>query len=118
LSITPTSATSKVLVMINQAFLFSRNATSQGTSIQILRGASSVFASGADDTWYFNGQTDGTSTNVGNVGVLTYLDSPATTSSTTYKTQGRSLRTSLSASVVFQPDSNKNSVITLMEIGA
>jgi len=118
LSITPTSATSKVLVMINQAFWYSRSATSQGTSIQILRGATSVFASGADDTFYMNAGTDGTGILLGTVGALVYLDSPATTSATTYKTQGRSLRTSLSAQVVFQPDSNKTSVITLMEIGA
>jgi len=118
LSITPTSATSKILVMINQAFVFSRSATSQGASIQILRGATSVFASGADDTWYLVAGTDGTSINLGTIGSLVYLDSPATTSATTYKTQGRSLRTTLSAQVVFQPDSNKTSVITLMEIGA
>jgi hypothetical protein len=116
LSITPTLATSKVLVMINQQFFFSRSANDGGTSIQILRDASSVFATGDDDTWNFT--APGVSSYIiGNVGALVYLDSPATTSATTYKTQGRSQRTSLSAQVVFQQN-NKNSVITLMEIGA
>jgi hypothetical protein len=117
LSITPTSATSKILVMINQQFTYSRSANDGGVAIQILRGATSVFASGSDNTWE-NQQGSVASYRVGIVGALMYLDSPATTSATTYKTQGRSQRTSLSAQVVFQEASDKTSVITLMEIGA
>ena len=49
---------------------------------------------------------------------LTYLDSPATTSSVTYKTQGRLLSTGGGAQVNYQQDSTGISVITLMEIGA
>jgi hypothetical protein len=44
-----------------------------------------------------------------------YLDSPATTSATTYKIQGK---TNGTATVVFQGGTNDTSVITLLEIGA
>jgi hypothetical protein len=117
LSITPTSATSKVLVIINQVMKIQRSNSDNGGSIQILRGATSVFDVGGSEAWYdYHNNT--TLFEVNNVCALTYLDSPATTSATTYKTQGKSLRTTNSAQVVFQPDSDKKSVITLMEIGA
>jgi len=47
----------------------------------------------------------------------TYLDSPATTSATTYKTQGKADDTANSGSARFQQGSNP-SMITLIEIGA
>jgi hypothetical protein len=46
-----------------------------------------------------------------------YLDEPATTSSTTYKTQGNVLSTANSGQAIFQQDS-AISGITLIEIGA
>ena len=117
LSITPTSATSKILVMINQQFTIERANSDNGSSIQILRGATVVFEEGSSEAWYIYA-AGAANIAYGNVGALMYLDSPATTSATTYKTQGRSLRTTSSAQVTFQADSNKKSVITLMEIGA
>jgi hypothetical protein len=44
----------------------------------------------------------------------TYLDSPATTSAITYKTQFKSI----TGSTVFTQYDNSDSTITLMEIGA
>jgi hypothetical protein len=118
LSITPTSATSKVLVFINQYVLLDRTQVDQGVGIKIFRGATEVFATGtaAGAGYIFvSGATGGV-----NLGVrvpLTYLDSPATTSATTYTTQGRPLYSTNSGQVQFQ-HSSQPSVITLMEIGA
>jgi hypothetical protein len=106
-SITPTSATSKILVTVYQADVFkSTNDTS--VRIRLLRGATdivqfSLFSAG-------NGTT---ATNVnGSVGT-SFLDSPATTSSTTYKTTFASTGGNAVATVQF---SGATSTITLMEI--
>ena len=61
-----------------------------------------------------NGATDTTLVQVGN---MTYLDSPATTSATTYKTQIAVANTASSGYMRAQGDSVV-STITLMEIGA
>jgi len=114
-TITPTLATSKILVLINQIFYFQRTAAGgdQGVGIQILRGATSVFDTGGN-VWGAN-ITGSTAVQIGNVGALTYLDSPATTSATTYKTQAKNLRSS--GSSIYQ-DGSAPSAITLLEIGA
>jgi hypothetical protein len=115
LSITPTSATSKILVMINQLYKFDIAGNEQGHSMRILRGATEVYATGSSQTaGYLYGNTL-TSLGSGAITPLCYLDSPATTSSTTYKTQGR-LQTA-SGSCIYQINSG-TSIITLMEIGA
>jgi hypothetical protein len=115
LSITPTSATSKILVMINQMYKFDITGNEQGHSMRILRGATEVYATGSSQTaGYLYGNTL-TSLGSGGITPLCYLDSPATTSSTTYKTQGR-LQTA-SGSCIYQINSG-TSIITLMEIGA
>ncbi len=73
-SITPQSSTSKILVMTSQAFLASTNAANIG--MRLVRGASTVVWTN-DAAMYFDADT-GTTTNI------LYLDSPATTSSTSY----------------------------------
>jgi hypothetical protein len=114
-TITPTSATSKILVLINQSFYFQRTASGgdQGVGIQILRGATSVFDTGGN-IWGAN-ITGSSAVQIGHMGALTYLDSPATTSATTYKTQAKNLRAT--GSSVYQ-ESSVPSAITLIEIGA
>jgi hypothetical protein len=114
-TITPTSSTSKILVLVNQQLRFSRNSNDQGVGIRIMRGATSVFAS-ADSAFNYLG-TSGTSTFYHGVQALSYLDSPATTSATTYKVQGNINDTAGSGSSVWQQGSNP-STITLLEIGA
>jgi hypothetical protein len=117
LSITPTSATSKVLVFVNQYTLNSRLNTDQGHALKIFRGATEIFATGTSSGAgyiYVSGATD---VELGVRVPLTYLDSPATTSATTYKTQGRPVYSTNSGQVIFQHGSSP-SVITLMEIGA
>jgi hypothetical protein len=118
LSITPTSATSKILIMVNQNWYVERNSYEIGHTMRILRGATEVFASGSTGSAGYQYVNIGTPT-IGAGGTVTfsYLDSPATTSSTTYKTQGRASTTASAGQVIYQNGSGV-SMITLMEIGA
>lgn len=122
-TITPTSASSKVLIIFSQSAAWGRGAEAQGASVQLLRGASVVYSQ--------DGNGGGFNSDFAEVGTLsnpkgwsryfyangTYLDSPATTSATTYKTQGRCVDTANSGNARFQPNDGR-STITLMEIGA
>jgi hypothetical protein len=118
LSITPTSATSKILVFINQSAEITRSAAGAANAVKILRGATDVFvqAGGGYETYAI--ETSGSSVYGTTIIPMCYLDSPATTSATTYKTQGKVTTASSSASIKFQPGSTGISTITLMEIGA
>jgi hypothetical protein len=102
-SITPTRNTSKILVLVNQNGLAGSTSTT-GVNIQLLRGASvmSIFSI-AHAYGVVNGNQE-TSFN--------YLDSPATTSSTTYKTQFKNY----AAGNAYVQGNNDVSTITLMEI--
>jgi hypothetical protein len=103
-TITPTSATSKVFVMYNGNH---RVATAGGAvNIRILRGATQIKL--------YNAQLyTGTNPERGEI-TLTWLDSPATTSATTYKIQ---ICNDVTSSIEAQLN-NEASVLTLMEIGA
>jgi hypothetical protein len=120
LSITPTSATSKILVLITQPMKLQRAATSdsQGAGYVLLRGATSIYTAnqnGYGIAGYFPGSTEFQLSQLVN---LAYYDSPATTSSTTYKTQARCLTTANSGIVIFQDSGALTSSMTLLEIGA
>lgn len=119
LAITPTLNTSKILIFINQQLYIL--ATSGGvltSTLQIVRGSTAVFdvqsnAQAAGFAVAPAGRYD-----YQTVIPLTYLDSPATTSTITYKTQGRLSSTGGGAQLNYQQGSTGTSVITLMEIGA
>jgi hypothetical protein len=117
LAITPTSATSKILVMVNQQYLLDRSNTIESMALQIMRGASSVFDTGSNTSAAYIAAGGATSTGLGGYAAIQYLDSPATTSATTYSTQGKVQYTTNSGTVFYQYASGK-STITLMEIGA
>ena len=118
-TITPTSATSTILVMVSQYSFQGRVNQSINANIRLLRGATAIF----NDAFYSSRLTVvGSSTGVTEIYLglytnLTYVDSPATTSATTYKTQGKVSTTADSASVIYQ-DQSAPSTITLLEIGA
>ena len=80
-SITPTSATSKILVMVTHGTPIKGNATTD-ISMRLVRGSTSIWEFGSD---MLNVGT--VASNYGTTATIQYLDSPATTSSTTYKTQ-------------------------------
>lgn len=114
-SITPTSASSKILVIVSQSVANQQNTNAARVfELQLLRGATTIM----DKDFYSYG---GTGSNgyfeTGLDGTQIVLDSPATTSSTTYKTQGRMDSTASSTALVFQQGSGE-STITLMEIAA
>jgi hypothetical protein len=117
-SITPTSATSKILVLIQQSYYTAVSSGGTGGGVKLLRGATDI---------YNPMPTDG----VGPFGFyvsapglylmayLQYLDSPATTSNITYKTQGRPYSSGAGQSVSFQVTGgtlNAGSSMILMEI--
>lgn len=107
-SITPTSATSKVLVMVNQIVDKRAGNVDSAVDLRILRGATSILES----TYIFY---TGSSLAIYGIASLVYLDSPSTTSSTTYKTQ---FRNAIGAASVNVQQNSNGSFITLLEIGA
>ena len=110
-TITPSSASSKVLVIIAQVFRMTVSGSANiKAGMQLVRGATSIYNPGGDDT-QFDQSTGSTGQIHQNIFSACYLDSPATTSATTYKTQLNSGDT-----VVAQ--NNTLSTITLFEIGA
>jgi hypothetical protein len=111
-SITPTSASSKILVLVTLSGMY-KDATNTGVMARLLRGATVIqkFTGNAG----FTNTT--TSNNIGGVS-FNYLDSPATTSSTTYKIQGASGNNTGTAYINVDGGSNDSSSITLLEIAA
>jgi len=111
-SITPTSATSKIYIMVTHPQNF-KSATTGSESIRfrILRNSTSIFSA----TEYV-GYTGSVMQNYFAV-AFNYLDSPATTSATTYKTQFCNNFGSPNGTVSVQ-SANTTSTITLMEIAA
>lgn len=104
-TITPTSTASKVLVYAVQTGASKTANTSMG--MRLLRGATALTLA------LSNFDTGSTLLNSGTVTMM-WLDSPATTSATTYKTQFAS--TANVASVTVQGSSLSTSVIILQEI--
>ena len=109
-TITPTLNTSKVLIMaINQGAQKTNATSSNQMSMRLMRGATSLgtFADGelyAATTIYVSSHI-----------AINYLDSPATTSATTYKTQF--MNGAADSAVTVQTNSVLSTII-LMEIGA
>jgi hypothetical protein len=114
-TITPTLATSKILVMVNGFVRHSIN--SSGTLIggQLMRGATVIQGYGSASLGGF-GATGATATEAFDRVPVMYMDSPATTSATTYKLQGRINDTANSGTSTWQSGSIASSIV-LMEIG-
>ena len=113
-TITPTLSTSKILVIFSAPTRIARAANNASAGAQVLRGATKIIDMNTES--YLGGQII-TSTNTDFIGQMTnhYLDSPATTSATTYKVQGKV--TDSGGNLYFQVNSAQ-STITLIEIGA
>ena len=105
-TITPTSATSRILVMYNGIHAVSAGAAS-ATNLRILRGATAIL------TYNANGYTN-TSNLFAHTIACHLIDSPATTSATTYKIQ---ISNDLTSNITAQRN-NEPSILTLIEIGA
>jgi len=109
-SITPTSATSKVLVIVTQHCYKSSGNINSAVNIKLFRGSTDF-----GRVVYAQGFT-GTAIEFYSMAAFQYLDSPATTSAVTYKTQFANNVAAASAAV--QADSVGRSTIVLMEIAA
>jgi hypothetical protein len=117
-TITPSSSSSKILVMVAQFSSLFKNDSRTQMGIQLLRGATVLGNFGNTGYETFGARFDGsTLALIRSIVNFQYLDSPATTSATTYKTQGKIDTTSNSQSLTFQ-EAATNSVMILMEIGA
>jgi hypothetical protein len=110
-TITPQSASSKILVLVNQVGGDKSGANANNAiNLRLLRGATQI-ALIAHSAGY-----TGTALNLRIAAMSTcYLDSPATTSATTYKTQFFSNSNAASASVQIGGDL---STIVLLEVSA
>jgi hypothetical protein len=117
-TITPTSSSSKILVFVMQDYLAVRNYQYAGLSARLLRGATEVFVSYTSGTDQTNMGTSSASADnsIGGYLPMTYLDSPATTSATTYKTQFK-VNTTANGATAYTKGTVVSSII-LMEIGA
>jgi hypothetical protein len=113
-SITPSSASSKILVQYVQSYKLSRSGNQLGVAQRLLRGASTEIynTAGSGYTFFLNNDP----IELWNQMQGLYLDSPATTSSTTYKTQCKLQTTDNSATYTAQSNDATSSII-LMEIG-
>ena len=121
LSITPTLNTSKVLVLITQSYQIAGDSEATGAGMELRRGGTTIFDMDASgyNAFYTGHSTKSSPLSASQIGYITisYVDSPATTSSTTYKTMGRLFSTALSRNLYFQREGCPSSII-LMEIGA
>jgi hypothetical protein len=110
-SITPSSATSKVLVLVAQTGI-AKNASNASNSVDL------YLYRGATQLLQFQNSAAHTNTTVRNdIGGVScnYLDSPATTSSTTYSTK---FANNNNTAEVYVQNGGGASTIILMEIGA
>jgi len=106
-TITPSASTSKIVVIVQQQGLYKTGNTGMG--LKLFRSGTEIIKF-AEST----GSTLSTATNqVAGAGV-SYLDSPATTSAVTYKTQLNNIDSTGTVTVQY----GSTSTIVLMEIGA
>jgi hypothetical protein len=114
-TITPTLNTSKILVLISQPVNSERNTKKSYVGWTLLRGATAINGSGS--TAVFGSYAEAVTTSAFRmIGAMSYLDSPATTSATTYKTQGRVDDTANGATSTWNTEGTSS--IVLLEIGA
>jgi hypothetical protein len=111
-TITPSSTSSKVLVLVSQNGVLATTAAT-GVKLRLLRGASSIAT--------FSGSlgfNTATTTRNDLAGGVSYLDTPSTTSATTYKTQFAQRTSDATAVQVQVTGGDDLSTMILIEIGA
>lgn len=111
-TITPSSATSKILVIVSASVLtYATSGTTMLAETQLLRGSTQI----ADLNTFlrFSQPSSFSDNSIGINGAITKLDSPNTTSATTYKVQAKQG----GGTIYFNHGSNRSTII-LMEVGA
>lgn len=119
-SITPLFSNSKILVITTIDAFYSGSQNQAGGGIRLLRGSTVISYPVENTSNNPYGTAVGTVTNgfCGLRETITVLDSPSTTSSTTYKTQIASILSNVTFWVNKADGTNPISTITLMEIAA
>ena len=115
-TITPTSTSSQILVFVSSNY--GTSTTSVFGIFNLVRGSTNISQPSTTPT--YNGTTI-SYTSVGDVinnWSMLFLDSPATTSATTYKIQGRASSGTVYVNRRNTADSAQTSTITVMEIAA
>jgi hypothetical protein len=107
-SITPKFSTSKVLAIACISAIY-KNSANSSVGVNIVRSSTEIVKF-ADNGLSYTGDTSASQTSA----TMNYLDSPATTSATTYKVQFKNGAGTGTAVVI--NDSNVTSTLTLMEI--
>ena len=115
-TITPTSATSRIMVLV-QAQVYADRASAQCFySAKLVRGATDIHTIQPAGSYNFGGASSAT---IQNLFPINWVDSPATTSATTYKVQGKVQSTTSGATTTWQTSGgDSTSTIILLEIGA
>lgn len=115
-TITPTSASSKVLVTVSLPMYLETQSNSNATgNVRVLRGSTDI----TGDIRGIGGRAaQGLNTYTIHMGIasIQYLDSPSTTSATTYTVEHKSTRTDSSTVLVSFANNNSLGTITLTEI--
>ena len=111
-TITPTLATSKVLVLVQMNGCGKSGSAGAGLGLRLLRGATSIIVFEE-----LAGYLAANDNDIGGSGT-TYLDSPATTSATTYKVQFNNYGNTSGAAKINRAGGGTTSTITVLEIGA
>jgi len=115
-TITPTSATSRIMVLVQCKLTAERSAAQCFYSARLLRDSTTIHNLPSAGNYNFGGASSAT---IANVFPINWVDSPATTSATTYKVQGALQSTSSSATTTWQNSGgDATSTIILLEIGA
>jgi hypothetical protein len=108
-TITPSASGSKVMVIVSIPIKKSASNSANGIQLNIVRGATQIVEIGHINLY--------TGTAIDGIAIATYnyLDSPATTSATTYKVQFKNFNASAAVEVC---PGDKTATMILMEIGA
>ena len=122
-SITPSSASSRIIVFANQHYYAQRAITSAGHAVKLVRtiGTNSsditTNPSGYDSGLTANSGSGATSTALAGYVTIVALDSPSTTSQCTYKIQGR-VYLPANSGIVYYQETGSPSGIILAEVAS
>ena len=109
-SITPTSSANKVLILIVQNTELIRSGIAAGVLFKVLRGATALYTGALDNYINVGGASD---VQMRTPWCFQYLDTPATVAATTYKVQGRVQTAGSGATVTFQANSSRSSILAI-----
>jgi len=112
-TITPTSASNKILILISNPAYVTSSAVNSGGQFRLLRDATVIYGTSANSLYVT--ATGATGLAVNSQQGINYLDSPNTTSATTYKLQQQSY---FSGRTIGSQVNGATSSIMLLEIAA